>query len=569
MACPVSRFGRSERGNALILFAMFAPVALMLLALAIDIGAVGVKKRELQGATDIAAILAAQEIGTYRQTALANLAANGFETGAVNDPADDDADTEHRPRTEAIIVRGTYIPDPNRPAPERFTANTYPVNAVKVTATHEADLFFAAGFMEAPDLTTTSVAYFASEAGFTVGTRLAAVRGGVANMLLNELFGTEVSLSAMDYRALLRADAALFPALDALSTRAGITAVTYDDILQGEVTLSDLALSLVDGLPPGDAARTPLSRIAADPAMAAQTLELQDLVDLGAYSASRPGTVSGPYALRVRALDMLTAGALLAGGEHQIELDLGASLPGLAGLTATLQIGERPKGTYWLAVSGDRSARVHTAQARLLLDARIDGASLLMGSEVRLPLYVELAAATAEIGRVSCPGGREAGALVDILVTPSLAHLRIADVTPETLADFDPEAPASPAQLFGSRLLAVRGRSSTDVGSLTPQTVRFTADDILRGRIRTVASRDLVGSATGSLITGLELQVSAGGLSLYSPSRVQSAIAWTVAPVTDELDEVLESLLALAGLSLGEADVRASGLHCKHAVLVQ
>ncbi|HPE47870.1 MAG TPA: TadG family pilus assembly protein [Hyphomonas sp.] len=558
---------RAERGNVSLIFALLSPVILVLLAFVVDIAAVDLKKREFQGATDLAAILSAQNLSDYENVALLNLAANGFSTRSVDTGgAASDADL---PRTKALVETGTYVADPDIPPAERFVPGDQSVNAVRVTASYDGELFFAARLAAPPQLIARSVAYVSSQAAFSIGTRLARVEGGLANDILNALLGTNVSLSVMDYEALLAADAALFQTLDTLNTEASLSAVTYGDVLQSDVTLAQLAQACASGMPAGDPARNALSRIAADSGARNTSFRLGEIIDLGTLSPSRLGTIDGPYAARVRALDLLAASAALANGEHQVTLDLGADIPGIAGIHAALLVGERPQFSPWLSLTDLETTNVRTMQTRLLVEADVDGLSALAGTRVHLPVYLELAAASARLANVSCPGGREDNGTVDLLVTPSVARLRIGEAEPDALVSFRKDKPIRPARLVDTPLLDVYGKASIDVGGRTPQLLRFTAADVTNGTIRTVSSKDLAASLTASLVGELDIRVKAAGLSLASPSQVQAALSTTLEPVAGEIDEILATVLSIAGVSVGEADVRVNGLYCRHAVLVQ
>ena len=52
-------------------------------------------------------------------------------------------------------------------------------------------------------MSTVAVAKAEAQAVFAVGSRLASLNGGIVNQLLSGLLGTSVSLSVMDYNALL------------------------------------------------------------------------------------------------------------------------------------------------------------------------------------------------------------------------------------------------------------------------------------------------------------------------------------------------------------------------------
>ena len=566
-----ARFRHEETANTALLFACALPALLVLMAFVIDFAAMGHKKRELQNASDLAAILAAQNLGAYESTALANLAANGFDTQSVQagNESPNSAGDSPLPTTRATVEAGTYRPDISVQPELRFTPGTSPINAVRVTATHEAELFFGSKMAAAPQLSARSVAYVSSEAAFTVGTRLLHLKGGIANQILNALLGTDVELSVMDYEDLLDTDVSLFATLDALASEAHLNAVSYEDVLQSDVTLAQLSQAMATVSGAGNRAGHALEVIARDPTAQSSHIQLSGLLELGSLALADLGTINGPYTVRVQALDFLGASAALANGEHQIELDLSADIPGISSLHLTLLVGERPQSSPWLALTSLDSVVVRTAQTRLLLKADIDGLSTLAGTTISLPVYTEVASASARIDEVSCPGGRMDRARVDLLVRPSVANVWIGNPRPANLRTFDAQYPVRRAKLVDTPILDILGRAEIAVGGRTSQKVSFTSQDILNGTSKTVSSRGLAKSLTSSLIGDLELTVRAGRLSITTPRAAQAALAASLDPVSDTLDEVLETVLSIAGVSLGEADVWVTGLACKRAVLVQ
>ena len=71
-------------------------------------------------------------------------------------------------------------------------------------------------------------------ATFAIGSRLVSLNGGLLNAILGRMLGTTLSLSAMDYQALIDAHIDAFDFLNALATRLDLTGVTYDSVLSGD-----------------------------------------------------------------------------------------------------------------------------------------------------------------------------------------------------------------------------------------------------------------------------------------------------------------------------------------------
>jgi uncharacterized membrane protein len=108
--------------------------------------------------------------------------------------------------------------------------------------------------------------------------------------VLNGLLGTDLSLSVMDYNALIKADLELFSFPDALATTANLEAASYDELLDCEVTgqqfLAALSQSDVSA-----GVRKALSRLMADGSQA-RPVALRRLFDLGPFGALTPASGS-------------------------------------------------------------------------------------------------------------------------------------------------------------------------------------------------------------------------------------------------------------------------------------
>ena len=135
------------------------------------------------------------------------------------------------------VETGRYVADPGTAVAYRFQAGGSPVNAARVTVRTLGTTFFAGNLLPNPAIGTTALASASNEAAFSIGSRLASLKGGIINQLLGKLLGTDLSLSVMDYNALLGADVNLLGFLDALAGKASITAGTYDDVLNSDVTV--------------------------------------------------------------------------------------------------------------------------------------------------------------------------------------------------------------------------------------------------------------------------------------------------------------------------------------------
>ena len=224
-------FLRARGGGVSVLTALSSIALIGFAGFAVDLGAIYLETRRLQGSADLAALAAMQNPAQAEALAAATVAANRW-------PQD----------TRVRVVRGTYAPDRSvRPA-ERFRPNAPGPNAVHVEVTTRTPLFFGRLFIPDGAMTIRREATAAETqmASFQIGTRLLSLQGGVANQVLSGLTGSSVNLSVMDYNALLRADVDILTYVDALRTRLDLQAASFDETLDAEAE-APVALAALAG----------------------------------------------------------------------------------------------------------------------------------------------------------------------------------------------------------------------------------------------------------------------------------------------------------------------------------
>jgi uncharacterized membrane protein len=415
---------------------------------------------------------------------------------------------------------------------------------------------------------TRAIAAQDRQAAFAIGSRLARVEGGALNGLLGGLLGANVSLSAMDYEGLARARIDLFGFAKRLATRAMISALTFEEVVRASVRIGDVILAAQDAARDqgaGGDAIAALGNLAGAAAGASQRINLQSLVSFGAYG-SRQLSEEVPLKASLSALDLVSAAAQIANGTRQLDLGLAVNVPGLAAASLKLAIGERPVGTSLVRV--DRTgASVHTAQTRLLLTLTLLGSG--QASLVKLPLYLELASATARLTSISCGSGDITSARVTLGVTPAVVDAWIGQVSNAEFSNFSmrPNPPAALLlDLLG--LAKVTGRAHVTVSNTSETPVSFSYSEIQRVDKKTTSTQNFVASLLSRLVGDLELRVEMLGLGLPLPG-LDGAVSGVIAGAAAPLDQVLTSLLNTLGIGLGQADSWVSGVRCGGAVLIQ
>lgn len=529
-------FACDERGGVAVMAAVGGGLFCVLAAIVVDIGSLALDGRTLQGAADLAALSAVQDLDRAQLAAATTAQSNVWPV-------------------ETRTLTGLYVADPTRAPDDRFVAGGDTPNAARVTLSQQAPLFFGRWILGRDSVLLTRTATAAKEvepprAMFSIGSRLASLDGGVANALLSGLTGSNVSLSVMDYQRLSDAQVNLLGFSDALATELGVQAGDYDALLAHQVD-AGRALRVLKDLA-GDQADSVLSKLTG--AATGVTVRVGDLI--GAEADAGRGLASGLDA-SVSVMDLVMA-MLETGGERQVALNLGAQA-GLAGLNVSLAIGERPNNSPWITVTGTGSPIVRTAQARLYIKART--AQQLSGlAQVKLPILIELASSEAKLKAIECDPDA-----VTLDVRPGLASAKIGEIDEAKLHNFKQALTPTPATLL-SVLGVVRltGKADVEIADTVFRPVRFTAADIADQKIKTVTSNGLATGLITTLIQRLDVTVHVLGLGIGLGGLVQ-ALGVLLTPLGPVLDSAINPLLDLLGLRLGQADVRVHGVSCPDA----
>lgn len=541
------RFCADSDGAMGVIMAAVLGVSLVLCALAVDAGSLYLERRTAQGAADLAAIAAARDLPRAEAAARAALRANGV-----------------RSLDRLSVVKGHYAADPTLPSGARFKAGAEPHNAVRVDLAFAGRLHFAGAFARRPEIAVSAIGAADAQAMFSIGSRLASVRGGLANAILGGLLGGSISLSVMDYTALVQGHISLAGFLSALAAEVGVTAGTYDQLLDSKVTIGHVlsaAAEVSRASGQGQAAYA-LAALAAQ-ANASQRIPLRSIVDLGPFARLGVGEALSALNADVNVLSLITASATAANGARQVSVDLGVAVPGLLGLTLEVAIGERAHDSGWVAV-GQAGARLYTAQTRLRLVADVGGSGLLAGVRIRLPIYIELASAEAQLDALNCRGGNGQGEAV-ILARPAAVRAWIGEVNPAGLSMFGTSVPVLAAKLVQTPLLSISAQAYGEIANMQPVPLTFTQADVEARRVKTADVSDYLTSLVSRLLQTADIRVSLLGLG--SLVAVKGALLGILTPVAATLDGVLAPLLELLGVHIGEVDVRVHGFTCGRAVL--
>lgn len=571
--CLNFRIWKNRSGNVAIMVGLTAPLFAGILALGVDYGALTLQRRQLQHTADLAAISAAAAVDPD-QAVLQYFKLNGKKIGLKTDDGlltdaglvslDIDGDLAGVDGY-ATITKGRYVPDPNIDVGQRFIANASPSNAVKVEIIEKGQIFFASSFTTAPKVSAVGTAAASRVAAFSVGSRLLSLNEGLLNAVLSGLLGSSVNLKVMDYQALVSADINLLKTIDLLAIDLGLQAGTYRDLLSEDVSLGQFlnALGRTGGLQPSLVATMKTLERAANGTRI--RLPLEKVVNLGPFLDNMVGNGEN---LKVTAglFDLISAAVIAANGGKQIAINAGVAVPGLAATKLTIAIGEPPVSTPPLAV-GTVGTVVRTAQTRLAVETSVTGLKALLGLQIQLPLYVEVANAEAKLTDIRCmsPGN---GA-VDIDVVPGLAEIALGNVDTSAFNNFGRTPRVTKASILDSAVVRINGMAQINSGNLTKSRLTFYQTDIQQARMKKVSTKDVTTSLVSSLLKKLDVDINVLFLTIGSPTVTQSALADTLSAATRPVDELLYNTLLVMGVKIGEADVRVTDLRCMQPVLVQ
>ena len=437
-------------------------------------------------------------------------------------------------------------------------------NAARVTLTTKTPLYFARYLTGASyfNITTTATATSTEMATFAIGSRLLSVNGGALNALLGAMLGTTLSLSVMDYNALISAKIDALDFLSALATRVNLTAGTYNDLLNSNVKVGDIiaaALTTQQITNGANAATTALSTISQAVTGSSTKISPGTLIDLGPFANLTIGQ-KPKVGASVSVFDLINTVAQIANGSNQIATSVNLGLPGLANVSVVVTIGERPVGSSWIAM-GTQGVSVHTAQTRILATINVLGSGSI--ASINLPVYVEVASGTATLNAVSCGHPNINTSQVTIGVTPGIVDAWIGNVTMADMTNFTTKPNPPPATLVTVLGIPITGLAHAGMGNTTPTNVNFSYSDIQAGTKKTVTTTNFLTSLTSSLLGDLTLNI--GGIPLPGLGALVTGI---LSAVTSPIDQVLASLLSTLGIGLGQVDVWVLGIRCDGAVLV-
>lgn len=576
----VSRFLRARGGNLATMAALVSPLFLAVAAFCVDTSSLFLERRQLQSMADFAAVAGAASLSQANDAVLRQLRANGLDpvlmTGAY-DPSVVNGKTDNK--TRVWVEKGNYFPDKSRAVENRFVTGGANPDAVRVRLARPGNLYFGQSFIDRPALGATGMAATKAEAAFSIGSRLLSLNTdqSVLNGLLGGLLGTTLNLKLADYNALAATDINLLGFLDKLAPKVGLTAGTYDQLLNTDVSVGMLANVLAEVVTNNPTAKAALGILGKDAVALATKLPVGKLLGLGSLANASIGSGAG-YNITANVLQMVSA-AVMIGGKHQINIDSGLNVPGLLGVTLEVLVGEPPLNTPFFRV-GAAGSFVRTAQIRLKLGIRVGGesGSPLIGVkllDLNLPLAIDIASVEGELKSISCPSG-PTSANVAIAAKPGIAGIYLGE-TGSSFYDLNRKPSVSRTKIAKAKLyllgiqvdlIDLEAKAEVKLGEKTTS-LSFNYSDIQNKRIKTAYSSDLVSSLSSSLLKNMEIDLNLLGIIKLPLGDVVGLVGVLLTPVAPLIDNLVFGILDLLGVKLGEADVQVTGVLCQRAVLTQ
>ncbi|MGK7752195.1 MULTISPECIES: TadG family pilus assembly protein [unclassified Roseovarius] len=587
----IARFARDDSGVVAIIVSLMLTVLFGFVALGVDVAALYRDRARLQATSDLGALSAVADASAAETRAIDAIMGNGRAASTLSE-----------------LQTGRYFRNPAIPRTERFVpldAGTAGVNAARVTLSDASPLYFAQIFSGTPtiDLSRSALATRTGAASFSLNSHLADLDPAALDAVLTAKYGADAAVGVGNLALLAEAQINLGTLMETLDALTGGASRNPADVLNLVTSADTLLDALASDLPP--ALVGSLAGLAG--AVAGKKIDVAAVV--GGID-TRLGLTATDFLteIDVSALDIVKAVVAAEALDPAASLGLDLDVAGIVGVDAQLSAGEPPAQSGWVGL-GEEGVQLHRAAARLALDIDVDPGLLtglageVTATDLRVPLYVELAGATATLDEIGCSASRgtDLAASFSVSHTPlhpqngtSVAALYLGTlpagagasdaIDPASLgfADLLTVRIAIPVPLLPDLVLAdlvVQARSHVSVGSSDTDRITFTHGDMAAGdTVRGFGSELLVTNAVSTLLssehTELRIRPDQQGLVTGLAAPVVNTLlanlpAQLLAALTTPVDGVVDGALASVGLELGAGELTLTGHHCERVRLVQ
>lgn len=581
-------FHRDEGGAVAVIVSLLLTVLIGFVALGVDVASLYRERAKLQADGDLAAMSSVVDTNDASGRAINALTRNNRDGATLLD-----------------LQAGRFLRNPEIPSAQRFTPlpqGSPGINAVSLTLQDTSPLHFAKIFTDAERvrLTRSSMAIRTGAASFSLDSNLVRLDASNLNLALSESLGTTVSISAGDMQLLSETTINMGEFLKELDRLAGNASRNPAAILDGQTNVGQVFETMRSLLP------SQVAVIIGDIATGqGASLPVDGLIG-GIDSGLGLTAIEFASQIELSALDIVSAVARQNGTHHSLETNI--NLPGVTSVATRLAVGEPPARSGWVAL-GEEGVELNRAAVRLkneiVLDPDLLG-SLGVGVSVArldLPVYVELAGATATLEEISCASSDPQSVAARFSTAPTpLSPQNGTAVAALYLGTLDEEVftggPIAPSSLQFADLLelnlridlpilpdivlagiTIQARSKVALGTSQTETIRFTNAEVNAGETKKYfGSGEFLGSGIASLLSpsNTDIRIKPGqegllaGLGGQLLQQVLSVLpGQLLTSLAGPLDNILDTTLARAGLHLGEGELELTGHHCEMVRLIQ
>lgn len=575
--------GRHAQGSILV-NTVIALSLIVITLIGTELGYLFYIKREMQKATDLAALAGAQHLSyagrcTSAKTA-AKLSANG--TGSADPNRNFPASFSLE---DGDIECGQW--DPAKATADHFDLATEDQqNAVRITI-NKAPPALLPFFVGNRTIQTKAVAANDPIAAFSVGTGVASLDEGAVNSLLNGLLGTgnKIKLKIADYNGLATGQIRL---LDLVSVVPNVG--TVKELLDTQISMNNLMLAMIQALGNSNAVAVQALNAIVAANVKSLNVRIGDVIKVTTPSPESAASAS------INVLDLLKTAAQVANGKNLVKLDTAIDLGLLAQATAQLVVIEQPSiaiGPAGKDSQGNWRTQAHSASVRLFLDTKIldtgkiPGLSALVDvTLLRLPIYIEVASGDARLKSIKC-AAQKVDCRVEIEAKPGIGTVCIAEVSSALMLNTTtpvncttlPAATITEATVLGLPIVQVTAKIPVQAAipdsayqTLTYNGLSGDADDVQTTNSNAVGSvlSGTLGNFSSPNKWTLKL-VLLGALPLPLGDILSPLLSYVLSilsPLFNLLDAIVVPLLNLLGVQIGYADIHLLSVICGGAKLV-
>ncbi|ALE16436.1 putative transmembrane protein [Altererythrobacter epoxidivorans] len=537
---------RSESGASAILFSLAAPPLLGATAIAIDFGMLYLEERDLQGVADAAAMAAVlpTDIPSYGEEKVQGI-------------------LDQSPELDIRIVSvkpGKFNADTGVSMSDRFVENDDEANAVEVQLERRVPLMLGKLMgKEFSSVTARARAARTDLVAFDLGSDLLGFDKNLPGRYLEALADTNLGLNRIEVNAILGAqvDVGLFAEI--LRDRIGDEDDTLGDVFSGEASLYEIVSAMAAAASTSDGQEA-LERIANQ--LSDDEIALSSLVNLGPLG--RQMADRGSDRLNVGAYMMLRAALQNAQGD-EYSAEIRTEIQSFGSVDVKIAGGQHTTSSPFLAVDPLKKITLYTTETRIAVEAKTTAQSI---GAVKVPLYLELAPAEAQIYDVECdPSESDNG--VTLRVKPSIGSAKIGEVDDGDFYDFSTNPTVAKGTLIDTPVLDILGYADLSVGGDQNQYPRLSLAEIRAGTRKRVATNDTVQALINSLISDLDVEIRTLDIGLGRQSTaIEDRLLRGLANIAPSVDAVLNEVTDMVGVKLGVADVGVTSLSCGRPTII-